>query len=338
MARTDQPDTTGILEEFQRDLFQWWNVLPNKGFFFILLAAWMTVFAFWGNSTLGYIHSPSLFTWMRVSYTGFGPTDQEIGDDRHGFIVPIVVLVLFWWKRKELMPVMTRMWSPGFVIVVAAVMLHVLGYVVQQPRLSIVALFTGIYGLMGLAWGPEFLRASFFPFFLFAFCVPMGSLAEGITFRLRLLVSESVEFVAKDVLAIDVIRQGTALMDPGHYQYDVAAPCAGMRSLIATVGMATVYSFMTFPNWWKRGVLIAAAFPLAVIGNITRMLMIILAAAFWGQSAGNYVHDGGPFGIISLLPYIIPFGGLLWFGYLLGDRAPARAEKAEPQAKEATQS
>lgn len=338
MAQNDQPDTTGILEEFQADLIRWWRLLPNKGFFLVLLAAWLAMFVFWGNSTLGYIHSPSLFTWMRVSYTGFGPTDQEIGDDRHGFLVPFVVLALFWWKRKELMGVPTRTWSPGFVLVVMAVVLHVLGYVVQQPRLSIVALFVGVYGLMGLAWGPEWLRASFFPFFLFAFCVPMGSLAEGITFHLRLMVSETVEFIAKNLLAIDVIRQGTALMDPGHYQYDVAAPCAGMRSLIATVGLAMVYSFMTFRSWWKRGALVAAAFPLAVAGNVVRMLTIIITAAIWGQSAGNYVHEGGPVGIISLLPYCIPFGGLLWLGHVLGDSAPAPATGTVPHGKEATQS
>jgi len=35
-----------------------------------------------------------------------------------------------------------------------ALALHVLGYVTQQPRISIVALFLGIYALMGMAWGP----------------------------------------------------------------------------------------------------------------------------------------------------------------------------------------
>ena len=35
-------------------------------------------------------------------------------------------------------------------------------------------MFAGVYGLMGLAWGREWLRDSFFPFCLFAFCVPLG--------------------------------------------------------------------------------------------------------------------------------------------------------------------
>ena len=52
---------------------------------------------------------------------------------------------------------------------------------VQEARISIMGLFTGIYGLMGLAWGLAWLRASFFPFVLFVFAVPFGSLAEPVT-------------------------------------------------------------------------------------------------------------------------------------------------------------
>ena len=45
-------------------------------------------------------------------------------------------------------------------------MMHLLGYMAQQPKISIMALFLGVYALMGLAWGPEWLRESFFPIVL----------------------------------------------------------------------------------------------------------------------------------------------------------------------------
>jgi len=45
----------------------------------------------------------------------------------------------------------------------------------------------GAYGLTGLAWGRHWLKASFFPYFLLAFCVPTGGLLDGFTFKLRLL-------------------------------------------------------------------------------------------------------------------------------------------------------
>jgi exosortase/archaeosortase family protein len=73
-----------------------------------------------------------------------------------------------------------------------------------------------------------------------------------------------------------------------------------------------------------------SAVPLAVIGNTLRMLTIVIAAEIWGQEGGNYVHEGGPFGILSLLPYVAAFGGLMLLGHWLREspskpRTPPKA-------------
>jgi len=45
----DQP-TDGIIEEFRTEFLKCWERLPNKGFFLVLLAAWLALFQFRGNS------------------------------------------------------------------------------------------------------------------------------------------------------------------------------------------------------------------------------------------------------------------------------------------------
>ncbi len=306
----------GVLEDFRLDFLACWQRLPNKGFFVVLLAAWLALFHFLGSSTLGYVHSPSLFRWALNAYHPTG--DYLDAEEGHGVIVPFVVLGLFWWKRKELLAQPLELWTPGLGLIGLALVLHLLGYFIQQPRLSMVGFFAGVYGIMGLAWGPGWLRASFFPFILFAFCIPLGPQIQPITFALRMLVCRLVEWVSHAVLAIDVVRDGTALRDPtNHYSYEVAAACSGLRSLVATVGLALGFGFLFCRAWWRRGVLLLAAVPLAVIGNLVRMLTIVIAAEIGGQKAGDYIHEGGPLGIISLLPYVPPFFGLMlladWF-------------------------
>ena len=309
-----QPED-GILEEFRIQFLECWQGLPNKGLFLVLLVAWLALFQFLGNSTLGYISTPSLLQWMYIAYGG---GDVSGSDDSHGMFMPFVVLALFWWKRKQLCALPLRAWWPGLLLLSLALGLHLLGYMVQQPRISIVALFVGIYGLMGLAWGRQWLCESFFPFFLLAFCVPLGWSAVSITFPLRLLVCKLVVLISGYVLQVDILRVGTALLDPsGAYQYDVAAACSGIRSLFATIAVAIIYAMLCFRPWWKRGVLVASAVPLAVLGNTIRMLSIIVAAELWGQDAGNYVHEGGPYGVLSLLPYVAAFGGLMLLGHWL---------------------
>lgn len=321
----ERPPTIGILEEFRLDFTECWERLPNKGLFFVLLAAWLALFQFLGNSTLGYINSPSLLKWMYLAYQP--SVSAAVSDDGHGLLIPFLVVGLFWWKRKELMALPLRTWWPAILLVAFGLLLHLAGYAVQQPRVSIVGLFVGLFGLMGLAWGPQFLRHSLFPFFLFAFSVPLGSLAEAITFPLRLLVTRLVEVIAHFFLAIDVVRTGTGLTDPtGQYQYDVAAACSGIRSLVAIFMISTIYGFLTFRPMWKRLLMMAAAFPLAVLGNLARMLVIIIAADTGGQSAGNWAHENG---FMSMIPYVPAILGLVFFGRLLGDASPPKPAAAQ---------
>ena len=328
---------------FWQDSRDCWRRLPNKGIFFFLLAAWLALFQFLGNSILGYIHTPSLFAWMQEAYRSSG---NAANDDAHGNFIPFLVVGLFWWKRKELLASSFNLWWPGLLILAAGMVLHVLGYVIQQPALSIVALFMGIYGLMGLAWGREWLRKSAFPFFLFIFSVPLGARSAFITFPMRQLVSWLVAVVAHWILGIDVIRVGTQLFDSsGTYQYEVAAACSGMRSLIAIFLLATVYGFITFRSTWERLFLMGLAFPLAILGNLARMLFIIMAAELGGQQAGNYVHEGCPIhlpfnvpligneiALANLLPYIPAFVGLLVIGRLMENRrrSDASTEQKHP--------
>jgi exosortase len=319
----------GILEEFRIEFLDCWRRLPNKAFFFALLVAWLAMFQFLGNSTLGYARTSSLFLWTFKSLTA-GTGNLVESEEGFGVLVPFIVLALFWVKRSELMAVEAKEWWPGLMLILLGIAFHTLGYLVQQPKVSLVGLFTGIYGLMGLAWGLAWLRASFFPFFLFVFCIPLGSQLVGITFRLRLLVCQLVEMISHFLLAIDVVREGTILKDPTNkYQYEVAAACSGIRSLIATVGFALILGFLAFGSWWKRGVMLAAALPLAVLGNLIRMLSIIIAAELGGQEWGNRVHDGGPGGIFALLLYIPAFAGLLGLEYLLRGRTPRPAPALE---------
>jgi exosortase len=307
---------------WQAEFADCWRRLPNKTFFFTLLVAWLALFQFLGNSVLGYIHSSSLLEWMFNAYSSQGAS----GDDAYGLLIPFLVVGLFWWKREELLALPLKVWPPALVLVFAGLGLHILGYVIQEPRVSIVALFTGIYGLMGLAWGSQWLRKSCFPFFLFIFCVPISVLLTPITLPLRILVSALTQWVAHYILGIGVMRMGTELFNPaGTYQYDVAAACSGIRSLVAIFLLATVYGFMTFRSPGRRLFLMALALPFAVLGNLIRMLFIIIAAEIGGQSWGNYVHENF---IISLIPYVPAILGLLWVGgWMEKQLEPAKKEQ-----------
>jgi exosortase len=209
-----------------------------------------------------------------------------------------VVLALLWWKRQELLAKPPGLWWPAIGLIVFALLLHLLGFISQQQRLSVIGFFLGLYGLTGLAWGRHWLQASFFPFFLLAFCIPVGEFAAPLTLPLRLLVSRIVEIVAHLGLAPDLIREGTQLFDAQHtFGYEVAAACSGIRSLVALLALTTIYGFINFKSPWQRAVMILVAAPLAVLGNVVRLSFTITVAELFGQDAGKAVETD--FGFIT---------------------------------------
>lgn len=319
---TFQPPTDSLSEEIRA----YWRQLPDKGLFFGLLVAWLLLFQFLGNASFGYAPTASLFRWMSIAYR-----ETTISDDGHGNMIPFVVLGIMWWKRADLLAQPLRTWWPGLLLILLSVLLHVVGFIVQQQRISIVGLFTGIYGLMGLVWGPKWLQATFFPFFLFAFMVPLGSFTEKIAFPLRMMVTWIVQHLFNDILGVGVIRAGTQLFNAmGTYQYEVAAACGGMRSLISIFLISVTYGFLVFRSPGKRLVMVVASLPLAVIGNVVRLACIVAAGEWGGQSAGNYVHDSSFF---SILPYIPAILGVMYIGrYLEKLGAPKTPASVAPQA------
>ena len=293
-ALMEQPSPPGILEEFRTEFQQAWRQLPNKPLFLVLLAGWLLLFQFLGNSTLGYVHSPSLFRWTLDAYHPSG--DYAASEDAHGLIVPFVVLILFWIKRKELLSLPLRLWTPGLVLLGLALLLHMGGYMIQQPRVSILALLGGIYGLMALAWGPAWMRGSLFPFVLLVFCIPLGAHGQIITTPMRHLVASIVSGIAHLGLSPDLIREGTLLLNSNRtFSYDIAPACSGIRSLVSLLALTTVFGFISFPAGWKRWLIVLAAFPLAVIGNVVRITFAVFIAELWGQKAGIAVEQKAGF-------------------------------------------
>ena len=300
-----------ILEEFLHDFPGAWRSLPYKGLFTTCLVLWTLLFEFLGNSTFGYINTHSLFAWADYSYL----SGQ---DDEHGLIIPFLVLGFLWWKRQELASIRAKPWLPGLALIAVALLLHIVGFLSQQTRLSLAAFFFGLYALIGLIWGREALRKTFFPMCLLAFALPLGTLAETITFPLRLIATKLTTGFSASILGINVIRRGTLILDPnGAFNYEVAAACGGLRSLTAVLALCTIYAFMSFRKTRNIIIMMAAGFPLAVLGNVTRLVVIIIVSEAFGPKWGQWVHDNSFF---SLLPYVPPIIGILLLGHYLREQ------------------
>lgn len=299
-------------EQFRMEFARFWNLLPLKGLFAAVLITWVALFVFLGNSTLGYTNTSSIFRWLDWVV-------KQTDDDQHVPWVLAGVMALLWWKREEILQTPKRTSWLALGVVGAAILLHALGYMVQQTRISLVGFFVGIYGIVGVIWGLQMMRTTFFPMFLFAFCLPIGgTLANSMTLQLRIVATKITTAICHGVLGINVIQDGTRLFDANHsYSYEVAAACSGIRSLTATLALALVYGFVMFKSPWRRLAMAVATIPLAIAANVFRLMTIVITSEAFGQNAGKYVHEST---WASLIPYIPMIGGILLIGWWLRER------------------
>jgi exosortase len=233
-------------------------------------------------------HGASLFDWM------WGKWSDPSNDASHGKLIPFVVIAILWSRRQRLLDAAGRVWWPGLAVLGLTLLLHVVGTVVQQPRLSMVALFSGAWVITGLVWGWECAKLTFFPFAICGFCVPLGgTFAQGLTLPLRISAAKATVGLTHGLLDVNIIRDGTQLLDPhAQWKYDVAAECSGIRSFVALLAITTILAGLTMNAIWKKAVIVALSVPLAWTCNVMRLTTIILAAnAFESQEAGHFIDE-----------------------------------------------
>jgi exosortase len=98
---------------------------------------------------------------------------------------------------------------------------------------------------------------------------------------------------------------------------EIENPCSGLRALLALVATGAVCAHLQ-PGGWRRGlVLVAAAVPIAMLGNAVRITLLILAAHYADlRVATGALHDLSGYAI-----YAVALAGLFALRVLLTPRA-----------------
>ncbi|MBX3736818.1 MAG: exosortase/archaeosortase family protein [Candidatus Didemnitutus sp.] len=273
------------------------------------------VFHFFGNSTRGYIDTPSLFVWW----------GKQLADPRsemeHGWLIGAVSGWLLWRNLRQRSAVSDRLSAivaPAVAALLGGFALHLLGYAMQQARLSIAGLLLFTWGVLALGGGRRWRAAAAFPLAFMLFALPLNVL-DTVGFFLRVGVTD-VSYHISRVFGCEVIRNGTQLLSPdGSYSYDVAAACSGIRSLTALTALSLLLGYLSFVSWWRRALIGALALPYAFVGNVVRILAIIVAAEWKGQQAGAIVHEW-----FGFLVFVIVLGLVQATVWLLERCAPER--------------
>jgi len=242
---------------------------------------------------------------------------EPLEDMSYGWYVPLFSLYVAWRERRELMAAVGAPSAWGLFLALPFLFLGFLGVRGLQLRLEIVG-FVGV--LSGLVWtffGFRTLRRAIFPILFLLFCLPLHSYLDLVTIHLRLLAVSVAEGILTGCGA-DVVRQGTMLTTTsGAFAIDVAEPCSGMRSLFAMMALTAGYAYFTQPTWLRRGLLFVLSIPIAVFGNVLRILTIVIIATICSSDlATGFYHDySGYVVFLAAILLMVATGGLITKGF-----------------------
>lgn len=264
------------------------------GFWAVVVGLLFFLFHLHGNSQEIAACRHSLFRWLDSRWTG---------DYAYCRFLPLASLYALWRRRREIAAAPRRSDWRGAFVVAAALVLHWLGVLAQQPRISAVGFILLLWGLPFLIYGYGLARWLLFPCGYLFLAIPLNFI-DSMTAPLRLFAT-AVSAALLNGFGLEVQRIGSGLFSAAGnaFSFNVAPECSGLRSLLAMTALMAFYAWLTQNTLFKKWLLFLCSIPVAVVANICRIILVVVVAAFFGQDvAMGLWHDysGYPIFLISL--------------------------------------
>jgi exosortase A len=223
----------------------------------------------------------------------------------HGYLIFPISAWLIWRQRDVLVQIRPRPDLRGLFLLALAGMAWLLA---DAGSVNVVAQYAFIAMLIAVVWimlGWAFTRAVFFPLMFLFFAVPVGE------FLIPQLVEFTADFTvgALQLTGVPVYREGS------HFSlvsgdWSVIEECSGIRYLIASITLGSLYAYLTYRSWQRRLLFVIAAAIVPVFANGGRAYMIVMIAHLSDMKLAlgvdHYIYGWVFFGLVMLL--------LFWVG------------------------
>jgi len=212
-------------------------------------------------------------------------------DYGHGFFVPLFSCYILWherkrWANSEIMPR-----NFGFVVMLGAVGLLLLGSLGAELFISRFSMLVLLAGMILFLAGWRALRALSFPLSYLIWMIPIPAIIYNqITFPLQLIASR-LATAWLELAEVPVLRDGNVLV-MSNYSLEVVEACSGIRSLMTLMALAVAYGYLVEPRRSVRYILALLMIPIAIVTNAFRIMGAAMLAHRYGPGAAEgFLHE-----------------------------------------------
>ncbi|OWQ93072.1 hypothetical protein CDN99_00775 [Roseateles aquatilis] len=226
------------------------------------------------------------------------------GTFTHAFLVPPIVIWLAWRRRAMVAPLTPRPvpWLALPIVALGAVWLFAdFAAINAATQFALVAMLVLLVPAV-LGWAVA--REMAFPLGFLFFCVPVGE------FLLPQLMDWTAKFtvIALRMSGIPVYQEGLQFIIPSG-QWSVVEACSGVRYLIASGMVGTLYAYLSYHSTRRRLAFIAFALALPLAANWARAYLIVMIGHLSGNTLAvgvdHLIYGWVFFGVVMLAMFMI---------------------------------
>jgi len=260
-----------------------------------------------------------LLAWYASTVAGMAEIWWRSATFTHGFVVPPIALWLMWRRRDAVAGMTPRPAFAWLAILVAAGLTWLFGRLAVINAVTQVAFVTMLVSVVPIILGTEIARRMAFPLGFLFFAVPVGE------FMLPQLMQWTADFTiaALRLSGIPVYREGMQFVLPSG-RWSVVEACSGIRYLIASMMVGTLYAQMTYRRWPRRLAFVGISIVVPIVANWLRAYMIVMI--------GHLSNNRLAVGVDHLLYGWIFFGVVMLLMFTIGARwreSPAVTEMGD---------
>ncbi len=263
---------------------------------------------------VGALYSPVVYQLYKARW--------EAIDYTHAYFILPVFFAFLIFKRKRVRNV-SIIRSPtavgnssllGIAILILGLFMFIFGWKRDYLMITTASMIPVLFGLILYLYGPATAKVMAFPILYLLLLVPppLGIL-DSITMPMRYGISIATQHLLM-AFSIPITRAGLMLTVGGHEVY-MGAPCSGFRSLITMFSLALAYVYFINTRLRNKIILVVSVVPLALLGNLIRVMGMCLVTYKFGEETGHKFHDTS-----GLVIFVVLILGLLGIEALLEKR------------------
>ncbi|MFA5148065.1 MAG: exosortase/archaeosortase family protein [Candidatus Omnitrophota bacterium] len=248
---------------------------------------------------MGALYSPVIYQLYKARW--------ETIDYTHAYFILPLSFFLAWRNLRNRDATAGKASSSGLFLVVLGLAMFIFGWKLGYLFISTLSLIPLLYGIIIYLYGTVMAKRLSFPILYLLLMVPppLGVL-DAITIPMRQGISEAAVAIL-NAIHYPIHREGLMLY-LGTHEIFMGAPCSGFRSLITMFSLGIFYVYVIKGTLWKKLALVAAIIPLALLGNLIRVITLCLLTYHKGEKvAQGFFHyfSGGVIFVIMIVGLLV---------------------------------